>query len=106
MDAKPGTELMFIRMHNQAGPTKDRRVRQALSMAFDWKTFGTVMRNNIAPSDGPVPRELLGDWRPQRVLREYDVDRAKKLLTEAGFPNGFPMTYVYNKGDEEKRTMG
>ncbi len=106
VDAKPGTELMFIRMHNQAGPTKDKRVRQALSLAFDWKTFGSVMRNNIAPSDGPAPRELLADWRPQRVLRDYDIDRAKKLLAEAGFPKGFSMSYVYNKGDEEKRTMG
>jgi len=106
VDSKPGTELMYIRMHNQAGPTKDKRVRQALSLAFDWKTFGTVMRGNIAPSDGPAPRELLGDWRPQRVLREYNIDRAKKLLAEAGFPNGFKMSYVYNKGDEEKRVMG
>jgi peptide/nickel transport system substrate-binding protein len=106
VDTKPGTELMYIRMHNQAGPTKDKRVRQALSLAFDWKTYETVMRGNTSPSDGPAPKELLDGWKPEGVMREYNPDRAKKLLAEAGHPNGFKLAYLYNKGDEEKRVMG
>ncbi len=106
VDVKPGTELMYIRLHNQAGPTKDKRVRQALSYAFDWKTYEVVMRGQIAPSDGPVPSELLDGWKPSGVIREYNLDKAKKLLAEAGYGSGFKMSYLYNKGDEEKRIMG
>jgi peptide/nickel transport system substrate-binding protein len=106
VDMKPGAELMYIRLHNQAGPTKDKRIRQALSLAFDWKTFEVVMRGQVAPSDGPVPSELLGGWKPNGILREYNLDKARKLLAEAGYPKGFRMSYLYNKGDEEKRIMG
>jgi len=106
IDIKPGTEQMYIRLHNQAGPTKDKRVRQALSMAFDWKTYEVVMRGQVSPSDGPVPSELLGGWKPEGIIYEYNIERAKKLLEEAGYGKGFKMTYLYNKGDEEKRIMG
>jgi peptide/nickel transport system substrate-binding protein len=105
VDQKPGAELMYIRLHNQAGPTRDKRVRQALALAFDWKTFEVVMRGQVAPSDGPVPSELLGGWKPERVMREYNIDKARKLLAEAGHDRGFKFTYLYNKGDEEKRIM-
>lgn len=106
VSTKPGTELMYIRFNMQAGPTKDKRVRQALSLAFDWRTHEVVMRGQVAPSDGPVPSDLVGGWKPQGIIREYNVEKAKKLLADAGYPKGFKMSYVYNRGDEEKRIMG
>lgn len=106
VDVKPGTELMYVRLHYQAGPTKDKRVRQALSYAFDWKTYDVVMRGQVSPSDGPLPAELLDGWKPTGMIRDYDIDRAKKLLADAGYPKGFKLSYLYNKGDEEKRIIG
>jgi peptide/nickel transport system substrate-binding protein len=106
VDIKPSNEVMYIRLHMQAGPTKDKRVREALSYAFDWKAHEAVMRGQVAPSDGPVPAAFLDGWKPERIIRQYDIERAKKFLVEAGHNQGFKLTYLYNTGDEEKRIMG
>lgn len=103
---RPSNEVMYIRLHMQAGPTKDKRVRQALSYAFDWKAHEEIMRGQVLPSDGPVPAIFLGGWKPEGVVRRYDIEAARKLLAEAGYGQGFKLTYLYNTGDEEKRIMG
>jgi peptide/nickel transport system substrate-binding protein len=38
-------------------------------------------------------------------LPEYNVEKARGLLREAGYPNGFPMVLLGHKGDVQKRTI-
>jgi len=99
---------MYLRFHSQAGATKDKRVRQALNYAWDAEAFEKFMGGLIRPSDGPAPREIMGaGYKAPAIPYRYDLDRAKALLAEAGFPNGgFAIEYYYNTGDEEKRLMG
>jgi peptide/nickel transport system substrate-binding protein len=99
---------MYLRFHARAGATKDRRVRQALAYAWDADAFAKFMGGLIRPSDGPAPREIMAPgYRPPEIPYRLNMDRAKQLLAEAGYPNGgFTIDYYYNTGDEEKRLIG
>ena len=79
-------------MNNTKKPFNDPRVRQALMMATDRQTiinatnegFGTPIGSHFSPSDAGY-EDLTNVW-------PYDPVKAKALLTEAGYPNGFTFT--------------
>ncbi len=79
---------------------RNRKLRQALSIAIDWEEFVRVFESKAAgePAMGPVPPGVFG-FRKDAINRVvYDVvdgkprrksiDVAKKLLAEAGYPDG------------------
>ncbi len=88
-------------------PFKDLRVRRALAMATNWKE---VLETNAwsqghgAPN--PAVPAAFRDWSipidqlpPEgRRLYDYDPGEAKRLLTEAGYPNGFKTTHETTGG--------
>ena len=71
-------------------PFKDIRVRKAFYQAIDIETIKSrVMRGAATPTAlmvGPGVRGFLPDMNKRAP---YDVEAAKKLLAEAGYPNGF-----------------
>ncbi|WKB54900.1 ABC transporter substrate-binding protein [Eleftheria terrae] len=71
-------------------PFKDKRVRQAVYQAIDIETIKTrVMRNAATPTGLLVAPGVKG-FAPELNKRlPYDPEAAKKLLAEAGYPNGF-----------------
>ncbi len=68
-------------------PFKDVRVREAFNLAVDKETIkARVMRGLATPSPLMIAPELF----PQAGFSsKFDPDRAKKLLADAGYPNGF-----------------
>lgn len=75
-----------------ANPFKDIRVRQALSKAINRQAIvERVMENLAAPASSVVPPSVIGH-DPAVKPEGYDPEGAKKLLAEAGYPNGFMMT--------------
>ena len=75
-----------------ANPFKDRRVRLALSKAVNRGAIAErVMENLALPASSPVPPSVIGH-DPALKPEAYDVEGAKKLLAEAGYPNGFTIT--------------
>lgn len=104
---KQGAEIrvMFLSM-DQAGaelkysdvkgknPFKDRRVRQAVYQAIDMDTLRSrVMRNSVLPT-GILIAGGVNSVDLSLVPRTYpfDIAAAKRLLSEAGYPNGFDVT--------------
>jgi glutathione transport system substrate-binding protein len=72
-------------------PFSDPRVRLALNYAVDKQAFIKVVFNGHAdPMDSPMP-PLLGFYEKQGSY-PYDPAKAKALLAEAGYPNGFEST--------------
>jgi len=96
---------MYIRMNYVAGPTSNRKVREALSYCLDRKLYEQMMGGRIQEPDGPVPKEFLGGWRPANLILEYNPDKAKKLLAEAGYPNGFEMSLLNQAGNPTMRAI-
>jgi len=80
---------------------KNRKLRQALSIAFNWEAYVSIFQNDQAQvAFGPVPPGVLGyQPAPEGINRVvYDVvndkavrkslDVARQLLAQAGYPNG------------------
>ena len=71
-------------------PFKDKRVRQAFYQAIDIETIkARVMRGAATPTALLVAPAVRGYQPDMNKRLPYDVDAAKKLLAEAGYPNGF-----------------
>lgn len=70
----------------------DNRVRQALSLAVDRETLITLLGKLDHPATGWVPYGIL--WGDEQYrdkagdMTGYDVETAKELLAEAGYPDG------------------
>ena len=73
-------------------PLRDLRVRQALSMAIDRAGMVRTVMNGMAIATNQFASEGFGGYNPAIAIPEYDVARARRLLAEAGYPNGFKMT--------------
>ena len=85
-------ELLFSDVKGK-NPFKDKRVLQAMEYAIDLEAIKTkVMRNFAEPMGVPLAPQVNG-WNPE-VGKPIvsDVNKAKALLTEAGYPNGFSVT--------------
>ena len=73
-------------------PLKDLRVRQALSKAIDREAIRTrVMEGASRPANQLVISGLQG-YSEALKPEVADIEGAKKLLADAGFPNGFGLT--------------
>jgi peptide/nickel transport system substrate-binding protein len=70
-------------------PFKDKRVREAFYKAIDIETIKSrVMRNLATPSALMIAPEFF-PLSKEFTRPKYDPDGAKKLLADAGYPNGF-----------------
>jgi ABC-type transport system substrate-binding protein len=78
-----------------------RKLRQALSIAFDYDEFISIFLNGRGiPAQGPIPPGLFGHVEGVAGLNPYvyeardgsiqrrPIETARKLLAEAGYPNG------------------
>ncbi len=71
-------------------PFKDKRVRQAFYQAIDEDTIkARVMRGAASPTALMIGPGVRGFTPEMNKRLPYDVEAAKKLLAEAGYPNGF-----------------
>jgi len=84
----PGT---FYITFNMQDPVVGRNVklRQALSCACDMRSYVQIFYSGVAPvSNQLLPRELFG-YDPKYVNPNgYDLEKGKRLLAEAGYPDG------------------
>ncbi|WP_210265561.1 ABC transporter substrate-binding protein [Bradyrhizobium aeschynomenes] len=85
-------QFEFLVMNTQAKPFDDLRVRQAIAHAIPQEDiFRSVFLNRGKRLFGP-PEQVQGASFPQPQSFAYDPELARKLLAEAGYPNGFDTT--------------
>lgn len=100
----PQVATYYYIFNTTRAPLTDVRVRKALSMSVDKKTLvdkitkgGQIVADAISPA---MPPYVPPKGNP------FNVEQAKKLLAEAGYPNGqgFPkLTVIYNTNDGHKK---
>jgi len=89
-----GGFVIMVKMTNylMPGPWTDVRVRRAINYAIDMDTIiKTVLEGYGTVLGVPLEKEAFG-FNPNIKWYGYDPERAKALLREAGYPNGFEMT--------------
>ncbi len=75
-----------------SNPLRDVRVRRALSLAINRDGIRDRIMDGFAAPTGQLMPEGASGYEPSVKPDPYDPAQAKKLLTEAGFPNGFGLT--------------
>ena len=95
----PSFQNLMAFFNTEKAPLDNKLVRQALSYAFPYDdVINYVWKGNANQSRGPIPKGL---WGHSDTLFQYshDIQKAKDLLTHAGYPNGgFKLTLTYNSG--------
>jgi peptide/nickel transport system substrate-binding protein len=85
-------ELLFSNVKGK-NPFKDVRVRRAFYQAIDEETIkNKVMRGAAVPTGEMVGAAVRGFQPDMNKRLPYDPEAAKKLLADAGYPNGFEVT--------------
>lgn len=88
----PSVRQFMVSMNTLSGPLSDVRVRQALNYAIDKEPIVThLFASTAVVNDSPLPPTVAG-YTPIGTY-PYDPERARQLLAEAGYPNGFTLNY-------------
>ncbi len=94
--------FIYIQIQNQKPPFDDVRVRKALNMAINREQLQAVALGGGGKLTPYGISPYAPQWSDQDPLPDYDVEGARKLLAEAGFPNGFDVTLTCREGDYQK----
>jgi peptide/nickel transport system substrate-binding protein len=89
-----GGFVIMVKLTNylMPGPWQDVRVRKAINYAVDMDTIVKTVLEGYGQALGvPLEKEAFG-FNPNIKWYGYDPERAKALLREAGYANGFEMT--------------
>ena len=110
VDYPANAQTLFWRLDNLEFPWADQRVRRALWLAVDNKEIDETFYGGTAswyPNYPLFPSNEYGDMivpfeelpESTRELYEYHPDKAKELLAQAGYPDGFKMKVVMRSTD-------
>jgi dipeptide transport system substrate-binding protein len=97
-----GLNVAYIAFNTEKKPFNDLKVRQALSMAMNQKSYiDLIYQATGTPAKNPIP-PTMWSYNQSTPALVYDVAKAKELLKQAGYPNGFdtelwtlPVTRAY-----------
>ena len=88
---------LTVGMNNLKKPFDDVRVRQAMNYAIDQQSIAKNIYEGLAePVSGAIPPDATGFSQVNGL--GYNPEKAKQLLAEAGYPNGFSATLTTPKG--------
>ncbi len=101
----PLNSIFHLRVNLKDPVLGNVKVRQALATAIDRQTIiDTVLQGQGAPAEGIIPPGLAA-YDPSYKPYEYNIEKAKQLLSEAGYPNGVEITVRTGQVETENRVL-
>lgn len=102
LKAVTGTFWEYVGLNNTRGPLANRQVRQAISWAVDREAINKVVKFGQADvlKGGPLPPSHWA-YTGVNVYPKRDVKKAKRLLKEAGYAEGFKTTLKVSPKKEQ-----
>ena len=76
-------------------PLQDARIREAIDLAIDRKTLASISMEGLGTTVNQLVTPSIFGFNKSLPERTYDVAAAKKLMADAGFPNGFKMAFSF-----------
>ena len=104
----PGSETVVAHFNMSVKPLHLFKVRQAMAYALDRKDFislygpkvSEALYSPVPVSQGGLSRE---ECAKENLLYVYDLNKARKLLAEAGYPNGFSLEVFTSESESYQR---
>jgi peptide/nickel transport system substrate-binding protein len=112
LDGQPGVrpisvesnKQFFAFMNDSQAPFNKVEVRQALNLSIDRDTIASTIFQGLAtPYGGWLPVTYPG-YQPFHTY-DYNIQKAKDLLAQAGYPNGFDTELSYSAGAPEEEQV-
>jgi len=98
-DAVNASYIIWLELNAKIKPFDNVQVRQAMNLALPQEEIIRTIYYGLAdPEKAPMPY-IYPMANLDYYRYGYNLEAAKKLLAEAGFPNGFQTTLSYNAGD-------
>lgn len=94
---QPSYLVQTLPLNVTKGPLQDVRVRKAIALAFDYDAMMEFYKGFAKPGNGPLPSDFSDSLRALPEMKQ-DLDEARRLMAEAGYEDGFTMTYLGLKG--------
>lgn len=102
MSETPSASLAYIGFNTKVEPLDDKRVRQALAYAFDKeKIFNDVLNGSGTITNNYIKDGMVG-YTDDLKKYDYNLDKAKELLEEAGYGDGFKIEFLSDDDIEVK----
>jgi len=96
---RPSSSVGVIALHAKPGtPLGDARVRLAMNYAIDVAAINATLLHGLVKPPSSVTPSTSPEHNPDLKPYGYDPARAKALLKEAGYPNGFKITAAVSIG--------
>ena len=104
IEEAPSVRVMYVAMDQfaepsptieglQKNPLKDKRVREALSLAINRDALVERVMGGVAkPAGNLLPYPMFGASKAHSEAPKADIDKARELLKQAGYENGFSIT--------------
>lgn len=102
---QPNSSDVLLSQHtNRVSPTRDIRIRRALSLSVDRDEMNRALYGG--QGEWGVPIALMGLFKPEEVrgMVRSDLEEAKRLVQEAGYPNGVTLELPISS-DIEKSSL-
>ena len=84
-----GLNIGYVAFNTSKKPFDNLKVREAITLAMNKKSYiEAIYKGQGVVAKNPIPPTM---WSYNKSIKddEYNVEKAKKTLAEAGFPNGF-----------------
>lgn len=95
----------YLALNNKVKPFDNVKVRQAVNYAIDKEKLVKLQNGRAKVADQILPPDMPGYDKnlPDDLKYTYNVDKAKELMKEAGYANGFKTTLLTTSSDESTK---
>jgi len=106
VEEHPSMVIKEVRINTTKEPLDDVRVRQALAYTMDYDQVAEGVLSGHAKRMTSVTAEGVEGYYKPSIMYVKDLDKARELLAEAGYADGFSLDYIWLTEVPEDRQIG
>ena len=96
--------MRYVTLNMNVPELKDEKVRQAMNYAIDKDAYVQLMYSGYAKPATSIVPSIIGGYKEQTPYT-YDLEKAKELMKEAGYEDGFKLTLWGDNSTQEVKGM-